>query len=261
MNCLSGKIAVITGGARGMGASETRLFAREGATVVIADLLDEEGDLLAKEVSGAGGKALFHHLDVTDAGQWSTLAADLETRFGGLDILINNAGINRRHQLSATSRQDWDALLDVNLTGPFLGIQTCAPLMSARGGGSIVNVGSLAGMMGHPTTGYSAAKWGLRGLTKSAALEFASQGIRVNAMHPGLVETPIIDPESLAFQTMRSMTPLGRAGHADELANVVLFLASDQSSFVTGVDIAVDGGFSEFGAYSELWRRATKPAA
>lgn len=253
---LQNKVALITGGARGQGASEVRLFAREGARVFVADLLDDAGEALVDEVRQAGGQADYLHLDVSNADDWARAVSLPALRDAGLDILINNAGINIRHQVTDTKREDWDRLLDVNLTGPLLGIQACVPLIKQRGArGSIVNVGSLAGLMGHPTTGYSAAKWGLRGLTKSAALELAPFNIRVNAMHPGLVETPIIDPESHTYQTMMSMTPLGRAGHADELANVVLFLASDLSSFVTGIDIAVDGGFSELAAYSEVWNR------
>ncbi len=254
---LDGKVALITGGARGQGAAEARLFVREGAHVFIADVLSDEGNALVQEIAAEVGddRAAFLPLDVTDRGQWEAAIEAIDAAVGRLDILVNNAGINRRHQLSATTREDWDRLLDVNLTGPMLGIQVCLELMR-KTGGSIVNAGSLAGLMGHPTTGYSAAKFGLRGLTKSAALEFAPLGIRVNAMHPGLVETPIIDPNGPAFRAMLEMTPMGRAGTAEELAEVALFLASDASSFITGIDIAVDGGVSELAAYSAIWRNA-----
>lgn len=258
---LEGKVAVITGGARGQGAAEARLFAREGARVIITDVLETEGRALADEISAGGHQARFFLLDVTDTEGWARLAAEIERDYGGLDVLINNAGINLRQRLSDMTRPDWDRLLDVNLTGPMLGIRACAPLMRRRGGGAIVNVGSLAGLMGHPTTGYSAAKWGLRGLTKSAALDLAPANIRVNAMHPGLVETPILDKSSPFFKNLRDMTPLGRAGQPEELAAVALFLASDESSFITGVDIPVDGGLCEFGTYNELWRRSVRDAS
>ena len=258
---LEGKIALITGAARGMGATEARLFTREGARVIVTDILEAEGQTLVSELNKDGFEATFHRLDVTDAKGWEELAGNIQQSHGGLDILINNAGINLRQQLSDMSLEDWDRLLDVNLTGPMLGIRYCAPLMKKRGGGAIVNVGSLAGMMGHPTTGYSSAKWGLRGLTKSAALEFVSSNIRVNAAHPGLIETPILDRNSPGFKMLEDLTPMRRAGQPAEFANVVLFLASDESSFVTGVDIPVDGGLCEFGTYAELWRRATAVAS
>lgn len=253
---LAGKIALITGAARGQGAAEAVLFAREGAKVLVTDLLDQEGEALVAEICRAGGFAAYHHLDVTQASEWASATEMAVQLFGGLDILINNAGANMRYQVSDTTPEIWEKLIDINLTGPLLGIQHCVPLMKMRGGGAIVNVGSLAGMMGHPTTAYSSAKWGLRGLTKSAAMEFARDGIRVNAMHPGLVETPIIDPKSPFFRELTIATPLGRPGRSEELAQVVLFLASDESSFVTGVDIPVDGGLCEFGSYSGIWKRA-----
>lgn len=254
---LENKIALITGAARGQGAAEARLFAREGARVLVTDVLEQDGLDLVEEINESDGSAQFYRLDVTDANAWAQLAGEIDSDHGGLDILVNNAGINLRQQLSSMSREDWDRLIEVNLTGPMLGIQACARLMRQRGGGAIVNVGSLAGLMGHPTTGYSSAKWGLRGLTKSAAMDLAPANIRVNAMHPGLVDTPIIDKDSPAYRHMRDMTPLRRAGRVEELASVVLFLASDESSYITGVDLPVDGGFSEFGAYNEVWRRAT----
>ncbi|MFM5923506.1 MAG: SDR family NAD(P)-dependent oxidoreductase [Novosphingobium sp.] len=253
MGRLSNKIALITGGARGQGAAEARLFANEGATVIICDVLEDEGSALADEISANGASASFKRLDVTDAARWQEIASEIHREHGGLDILINNAGINLRHGMTETCMDDWNRLLDVNLTGVLHGIQACAPLMRKRGGGSIVNTGSLAGTMGHPTTGYSAAKWGLRGLTKSAALDLVKDNIRVNAMHPGLVATPIIDPGAAAFKQMQAMTPMQRPGRAEELAYAVLFLASDESSFITGIDLPVDGGFSEIGTYNAVW--------
>lgn len=253
---LKDKIALITGGARGQGAAEAKLFAEEGATVVVTDLLDGEGERLAGEINTSQGRAVYLHLDVTSPSGWENVVTRVDQDFGGLDILINNAGINIRQMLADMKIDEWDTLLEVNLKGPLLGIRACAPLMKKRGGGSIVNVGSLAGLMGHPTTGYSAAKWGLRGLTKSAAMDLVGDNIRVNAMHPGLVETPIIDKDSPFFRELVAMTPMHRPGHVDELAKVALFLASDDSSFITGADIPVDGGLKELGAYASIWNRA-----
>lgn len=258
---LSGKVALITGGARGQGAEEARLFAREGARVYIADVLIDEGRALAVEIARSEGadSVAFLELDVTDRAQWQGAADRVASETGRLDILINNAGINRRHSLSQTEQDDWDRLIEVNLTGPMIGMQVLLPLLRASSAASVVNIGSMAAIVGHPTTGYSAAKFGLRGLTKSAALEFAQWDIRVNAVHPGLVDTPIIDPASPAYGAIREMTPLGRAGNPCELAEAVLFLASDASSFITGVDLAVDGGLSELATYSAIWRKVSRP--
>jgi 3alpha(or 20beta)-hydroxysteroid dehydrogenase len=258
---LSGKVALITGGARGQGAEEARLFASEGARIYIADVLVEEGEALAADVSQAveGACVTFLELDVTDRAQWEEAAARVASETGRLDILINNAGINRRHSLSQTDQADWDRLIEVNLTGPMIGMQVFLPLLRASSAASVVNIGSMAAIVGHPTTGYSAAKFGLRGLTKSAALEFAQWRIRVNAVHPGLVDTPIIDPASRAYVALKEMTPLGRAASPCELAEAVLFFASDASSFITGVDLAVDGGLSELATYAAIWRKASQP--
>lgn len=257
MNRLNGKVALITGGGRGQGAAEARLFAREGAQVFICDVLEHEGNAQAADICANGGKASFKFLNVAEAEQWSQVVSEIEAEVGQLDILINNAGINVRDTLSNTSLAQWNKLMDVNLTGAFLGIQACAPLMKRGGGGSIVNLGSTAGIMGHPVAAYSASKWGVRGLTKAAAMEFAGANIRVNAMHPGVVETPMLDASSPVFQELKSMTPLGRAAKPEEMAAVALFLASDEASFITGIDLAVDGGFSELGTYSEIWKRIT----
>ncbi len=252
---LAGKVALITGGARGQGEAEARRFAREGAIVYLCDLLAEQGEKVAEEIRMAGGKAHFKVLDVTDPAQWNRVISEVEAETGRLDILVNNAGTNVRHSLTATSREAWDTILDVNLTGQFLGMRACAPLMERTGGGSIINIGSTAGIMGHPVAAYSSSKWGVRGMTKSAAIDLAAKGIRVNAMHPGVVDTPMMDSGSTLFKSLVSMTALGRAADADEMASAALFLASDDSSFVTGIDLPVDGGFSELAAYGEIWNR------
>lgn len=254
MGRLDHKVALITGAARGQGAAEARLFVREGARVFLCDVLEEEGQALAAEI-GADGLASFARLDVSDAEAWQRVVREIEAKAGRLDILVNNAGTNVRHALTDTTREEWDRMLDVNLTGQFLGIQACAPLMKQTGGGSIVNLGSTAGIMGHPVAGYSTSKWGVRGLTKSAATELAPANIRVNALHPGVVATPMMDSASTLFRELVELTPLGRAAQPEEMAEVVLFLASDASSFITGIDLAADGGFSELGTYAAVWKR------
>lgn len=251
MGRIEHKVALITGGARGQGEAEARLFAQEGARVYLCDVLEEEGQALAAEI---GTKIRFIRLDITDAKAWRRVVAEIEARAGRLDILINNAGANVRHALTNTTREEWDRMLNVNLTGQFLGIQACAPLMKQGGGGSIVNLGSTAGIMGHPVAGYSTSKWGVRGLTKSAAIELAPANIRVNALHPGVVTTPMMDTAGTLFRELVELTPLGRAGRPEEMAEVVLFLASDAASFITGIDLAADGGFSELGAYGAVWK-------
>lgn len=254
MSRLEGKVALITGGARGQGEAEARLFVREGARVFLCDVLEDAGRAVAAEI-GADGRATFARLNVADADDWQRLVGEIETHAGRLDILVNNAGTNVRHALTETTREEWDRMLDVNLTGQFLGIQACAPLMKRAGGGSIVNLGSTAGIMGHPVAGYSTSKWGVRGLTKAAATELAPFNIRVNALHPGVVTSPMMDPASTLFRELVSLTPLGRAARPEEMAEVVLFLASDAASFLTGIDLAADGGFSELGTYGAVWKR------
>lgn len=255
---LNGKVAIITGGSRGQGAAEAELFAREGALVAIADILVDEGNAQVEKINRDSGKAMFCKLDVSSEQGWADVVAAVENRFGPISVLINNAGINLRYSITEMVLEDWERLLAVNLTGPMLGIRSVVPSMKKAGSGSIVNVGSTAGMVGHPTTAYSAAKWGLRGLTKSAALDLVKWKIRVNAMHPGLVDTPIISKESKFYKELIAMTPMERSGQSIELANVALFLASDESSFVTGIDVPVDGGLAEFATYWRLWNDAKK---
>jgi 3alpha(or 20beta)-hydroxysteroid dehydrogenase len=248
-----GKTVVVTGGARGQGAAEARLFATEGANVVIADVLVDEGQALAEDLRASGGTALFASLDVTSAEGWTQLAGRLQKDVGALHILVNNAGIAlRRPSMAAVTLEDWNRVLAVNLTGPFLGIRTLSPLIRDSGGGAIVNTGSAAGVTGHFATAYTASKWGLRGLTKSAAMELADWGIRVNAVHPGIVITPIVRGSDDFVAAMEWMTPQGRAGSSEDIANAVAFLASDESGFITGIDLTADGGFVELGAYRQV---------
>lgn len=236
MGRVEGKVALISGGARNIGGASARLLVAEGARVVIGDLLDEEGRALADDL---GPNARYVHLDVTSEEDWAAAVALTVAEFGRLDVLFNNAGIFNGGQLQRYKRAQWQEMLDVNLTGAFLGMQAAADAMIAAGGGSIINTSSIEGLRGTPWAhGYVASKWGLRGLTKSAAMELAPHGIRVNSLHPGRISTPATDqmPEDLI------PIPLGRPGQPTEVAAFVLFLASDESSFATGAEFVVDGG-------------------
>lgn len=244
MQRLAGKVAIITGGARGMGAATTRLFAAEGARVVIADVLDTEGEALASEV---GDAALFVHHDVSDEDSWLRMVGAASARFGGVDILVNNAGILMMKGLLDIRKEEFERVLGVNLVGTFLGIKTTAPRIIERGGGAIVNISSVDGMKGaNSTAAYSSSKWGVRGLTKVAAMELGHRGVRVNSIHPGGVNTAMgvrPGPEGLAYaQKFYKGIPLGRIGQPEEIARVSLFLASEESSYICGAEIVVDGG-------------------
>ena len=251
-----GKVALVTGASRGQGAAEAQLFAGEGAKVIIADVREAEGTALAEKIEGDGGQAVFQHLDVSNAAAWGEAAAMIADQFGALHVLVNNAGIALRRPFAETDIDDWNRVLAVNLTGPFLGLQVLAPIIRDSGGGAVVNTGSIAGMTGHFAPAYSVSKWGLRGLTKSAAMEFAKWNIRVNAIHPGIVTTPLVEGSDDFVEAMEWMTPLDRSARADEMAKVVAFLASDDASFITGLDIAADGGFTELGPYRRVFERA-----
>ena len=240
---LDGKVAIITGGARGMGGATSRLFAAEGAKVVIADVLDQEGAALAQELKGS---AIFQHHDVTDEASWSSVVAKAIATFGKVDILVNNAGILLFKTLLETSKADYERVLGVNLMGAFLGIKAVAPHMIERGRGSIINVSSTDGMKGANGLGaYSSSKWGLRGLTRVAAMELGHKGVRVNSIHPGGIDTAMGNPYGEAREEVNkryTFVPLQRVGEPVEAARTSLFLASDDSSYVCGSEIAVDGG-------------------
>lgn len=233
---VDGKVALISGGARNIGGASARALVAEGASVVIGDILDEEGKALADEL---GEAARYVHLDVTSDDDWRAAVALAVAEFGKLDVLFNNAGIFNGGMLQRYKRAQWQEMLDVNLTGPFLGMRAATDAMIAAGGGSIINTSSIEGLRGTPWAhGYVASKWGLTGLTKSAAMELAPHGIRVNSLHPGRISTPATDqmPEDLI------PIPLGRPGRPVEVAAFVVFLASDESSFATGSEFVVDGG-------------------
>ncbi|RIY03466.1 SDR family oxidoreductase [Aureimonas flava] len=248
---MNGKVALVTGGGRGQGAAEAALLAREGASVLIGDVLVEDGEAHAEALRAEGLDARFRPLDVTDPTHWADAIEACRLWKGRLDILVNNAGIINRTTVASTALDAWKRVLDVNLTGAFLGIQAAVPLMTANGGGSIVNISSNSGFSGHYDPAYTASKWGLRGLTRSSALEFARAGIRVNAICPGLVVTGL-NKDSPHLTPMIEMTPMRRSGAPEEIAELVLFLASDASGFITGEDIVIDGGFTAGAAYRRV---------
>lgn len=239
---LAGKVAIVTGGARGIGAAEARLLASEGAAVAILDMRDDLGEAIAAELAAAGGEALYRHLDVTSEPSWQQAVAAIEAWKGHIDILVNTAGINVRGPLGTVTLADWNQVLAVNLTGPMLGMKHVAPAMARAGGGAIVNITSNVSLIPSRGASYTASKWGLRGLSKTAALEFAAQKITVNTVCPGVVPTDLNRGQPY-LETTAAATPLGRIATADEIAAAVLFLVSDEARFITGVDLAVDGGF------------------
>ncbi len=241
MGRVDGKVVLISGGARNIGGASARMLAAEGATVVIGDLLDDEGKALADELCHEFGDeaARYLHLDVTEDEDWKSAVEFTVAEFGRLDVLFNNAGIFNGGQLQRYQREQWQQMLDVNLTGAFLGIRAAADALIATGGGSIINTSSIEGLRGTPWAhGYVASKWGLTGLTKSVAMELAPHGIRVNSLHPGRISTPATDQMPADLIPI----PLGRPGQPEEVAAFVVFLASDESSFTTGSEFVVDGG-------------------
>lgn len=230
------KVALVTGGARGIGAAVAARLHGEGARVVIGDILDDAG---AETVERIGSGALCVHLDVTDPQDWENAVAAAVDAFGGLDILVNNAGIVDFAPIEEYTLERWNAVIAVNLTGTFHGIKAVIPAMKQARRGSIVNISSIAGMRGYEQiSAYTAAKFGVRGLTKSAALDLGPHRIRVNSVHPGVISTPM----TADIATDMSHVALGRVGHPGEVADLVLYLASDESSFVTGAEFVIDGG-------------------
>jgi len=247
MGRLDGKVVLISGGARGQGAAEARIFAQEGAKVVIGDLLDAEGTSVAAEIAESGGDALFVHLDVTDEEDWRSAIAAAVSSFGKLDVLVNNAGIWRRGRVEDTTVEDWDTIMDVNAKGVFLGTKQAIPEMRKAGGGSIINISSTAGLVGGPrSSAYTASKGAVRLFTKATAIQYAKEGIRANSIHPGPIETAMIQQVWQGDEQNReeaiARTPLGRIGTPEDIAYGALFLASDESSFMTGSELVIDGG-------------------
>jgi len=243
---LKGKVALITGAARGQGAAEARLFAQEGAKVILADVTDQEGIAVAAEIAEAGGDAIYVHLDVANEDEWYAAIQSGVAAFGKLDILVNNAGIWRRGHVMETSSEQWDDIMGVNAKGVFLGTKAAIPEMRKAGGGSIVNISSTAGLVGSKTSAaYSASKGAVRIFSKSTAVQYASEGIRANSIHPGPIDTDMGDqvwPDVTSREASISRTALARIGTANDIAYGALYLASDESSFVTGSELVIDGG-------------------
>ena len=245
---LDDKVALISGGARGQGAAEAKLFSREGARVVLGDVLEDLGRQVEAEINETGGEALFVRLDVTQESDWVHAVAETVGRFGRLDILVNNAAIFRTVPIEHTTVEEWDTVMAVNAKGVFLGTKHAIPAMREAGGGSIINISSTAGLVGSPRGGaYGTSKGGVRLLTKYAAIQHAKDGIRANSIHPGAVDTEMI-AHSIGTAEGRAESeariPFGRIGTVDDVAYGALFLASDESSFMTGSELVIDGGVS-----------------
>jgi len=252
---LTGKVAVVTGGARGMGAEHVRSLTARGASVLLTDLDEAAGREVAAEVNASGGRAEFAPGDVRDRATWEAWRDLALDRFGGVHVLVNNAGIFGEESILSVGRAAWQRVIDVNLKGPFLGMKTFAPLMREAGGGSVVNISSAAGLDQNPDPAYTASKWGVRGLTKMASQEFGPWGIRVNSIHPGYVLTAMTDFASDEMRAAKiDLTPLRRAGEPWEVAELVAFLASDAAGFITGAEIAIDGGWTSGSQATEARR-------
>ena len=245
---VAGKVALVSGGARGIGAATSRLLAREGAAVVLADVLEAEGRETEAEIAEAGGRATFMRLDVTDEDNWQHVIDATVAAYGKLDVVVNNAGISGRTTVEETAAETWDRVMEVNGKGVFLGTKLAIPELRKAGGGSIVNISSIYGIVGSETSAaYHASKGAVRIFTKSAAIQYASEGIRVNSVHPGFVDSPMT-AASHALPQVHDLrigrTPLGRMGTPEDIASGILYLASDESSFVTGSELVIDGGMT-----------------
>jgi len=244
---LNGKVALVSGGASSMGQSEALIFGREGAKVVVADLL-EEGQHVADKIKGAGGQAMFVKLDVSKEAEWEKAVKAAVDAFGKLDVLVNNAGISGTFDQDMLSTAAWDKLMDINAKGVFLGMKTAIPAMQRAGGGAIVNISSISGFVGQNGVhmAYNASKGAVRIMTKTAAVQFAKDGIRVNSVHPGMLP-PMRSSKGSADPTWREKmiraVPMKREGRVEEVAHAVLFLASDEASYITGTELVVDGGY------------------
>ena len=246
MGRLSGKVALISGGSRGQGEAEANLFSSEGAKVVLGDILDSEGLAVASEINESGGGALYVHLDVTSKDDWDSAVKQTLENFGGLDILVNNAGISQRKLVHETTVDEWDRVQDINSKGVFLGTKAVIPAMRAGGGGSIVNISSIAGIVGLTSSAsYSASKGAVRLLTKSTAVQYGPERIRCNSVHPGFIDTEMnrawLEDEEIRAERLK-MTPLNMFANSHDVALAVLYLSSDESRYVTGAELVIDGG-------------------
>ena len=247
MGRLEGNVALISGAARGQGEAEARLFANEGAKVVFGDILDMEGEKVEAEINETGGEAKYIHLDVSNESEWETAVKESVNSYGKLDILVNNAGISIGKNVEETTLEEWDLVQAVNSKGVFLGTKAAIPAMRESGGGSIVNISSIAGLVGIASAPYVASKGAVRLLTKSTAVQYGPENIRCNSVHPGFIETEMIrgilsDSEERAKRL--AITPLGIFASAHDIALAVLFLASDESRYMTGSELVIDGGIT-----------------
>ena len=246
---LEGKVALISGAARGMGAEEARLFAREGAKVVLGDVLDEAGKAVVTAIRASGGGAIYRSLDVTDQADWAAAVEAAESDWGRLDILVNNAGVTSYSKGDEDSLEDFDRCHEINSRGSYLGIRASIPAMRRAGGGSIVNISSISGLIGqrHVHAGYNASKGAVHIMTKSLAVQHAASSIRINSVHPGPIQTDMTRDSWTDSESKRRtelVVPLGRYGQPVDVANAVLFLASDEAAYITGAEIVVDGGYT-----------------
>lgn len=242
MNRLENKVAIITGGAQGMGAAHVRLFVEQGAKVVLTDLNEEKGQALAAEL---GDNVIFVKQNVTSEEDWNNVLAITEEKFGQVNVLVNNAGITMAKSILDISLEEYRRIVDINQTSVFLGMKTVAPLMARSGGGSIINISSMNGLVAG-AVGYTDTKFAVRGMTKAAAMNLAAMGIRVNSVHPGVIATPMVVQEDTkaAVETFSAQIPLKRVAQPEEVSNMVLFLASDESSYSTGSEFVIDGGLT-----------------
>ena len=259
MSRLDGKIALITGAAKGQGEVEAKLFAKEGAHVILTDILDTDGSKVESEITELGGDALYKRLDVSSENEWASISQFIEDKYGRLDILLNNAGASVRNSGMDISMEDWDLMMNVNAKGVFLGTKYCVPIMQKSGGGSIINISSIAGIAGRPmaSPAYAASKGAVRVFTKSTAGRFAADGIRANSIHPGPIDTDMIRAVTTAETSADAFKniPLGRLGQPEDIAYGALFLASDESSFITASELVIDGGvtvYQNIDAYRDL---------
>ena len=245
---LFGKVAIVTGGAQGIGAATAEAMAAAGAAVVVTDVLDGEGERVASHLRDCGYTARYEHLDVSDEANWDQVVEKTVAELGGLHVLVNNAGIGTMSDVETETREGWDRLIAINQTGVWLGMKTAAPRMRASGGGSIVNVSSIFGAVGGfgGSIAYHASKGAVRLMTKNAAIRYAKEGIRVNSVHPGFIDTPMIEQvkDTPVEQAILANTPMGRLGTPAEIGAVIAFLASDAASYMTGSEVYVDGGWT-----------------
>ena len=245
---LQGKVAIVTGGARGIGSASVRALVEEGAAVVITDVLDDEGDALARELCGEGANARYAHLDVSSEEQWQAVVDRTVRDLGHVDVLVNNAGIGTMEDVEQETVEGWDRVVAINQRGVWLGMKAVVPGMKANGGGSIVNLSSIFGAVGGfgSSIAYHATKGAVRLMSKNAAIRYAKEGIRVNSVHPGFIDTPMLAAvKGTPFeQTMVDGTPMGRLGRPEEIGSVIAFLASGAASYMTGSEVYVDGGWT-----------------